>query len=1076
MSANRCQNFRLRGIPCECETRADVRELVKRILSIEAGTSVVVHSLAISPIEQISKVATPSFHALPDCLSDCSRNEWVFSLPADETLCENSFSRRKSLVFDTHFSGFTSLQHTKDVDYHVDVIALSSLGGHAFDSFKRKTWESTQSRPIVFIGHGLGGLVIKEAIVKLNEKMDEEDALILNFTSGFLFFSVPRQGMAIESLVPLVKDYPNRSLLESLNKNSALLQRLEKDFRNAFGTKHPKVLFDVSSATCGSNHQYPINRNHSEMVKYNSQYDDLYTRVRIALKPLMRRSQSKSVDVTSEQLSDENKECLMSLFFFREQEHRHKEIHSEKDTCEWLFEDSQWNPGAGKSVLMKFAVTIIDRRKSGELVKTLLGVFRALLNSVLMSFLGYLSQLTKRFNDQERRFGSCHENRWSWTEEELQEFMSEILTKGTKNRPGVIFVDAIDECGQRHAKCLLEYFKSLMNIIEREEAQVKICFSSRHFPILGLDTISTISVEERNDKDIVIQQRLKQIQPEAKRQQMEKEILSKAQGGFQWVVLITTIWVLFAERPLSAQELREALATYKDMTFTTVSELRSHDSWSDTLDDFEKHVRQVSRGLVEFRTREIWEQYEPGGEDSDREVQFVHQSVADYILGKFLNHVRLGDATQSQIGTGHVEISRSCLKYLTLREVSEGAQLSRGPFPARFPLVLYIVRSVFYHILQVEREGISQHDLLQLIQLDRKPEFLKKIASIWKVMDPNNAHAPMGWPFIEATLLHVLVALGLKGAFDALMQKDDVEIDGKDSYGNTPLLLAIGGNHQNMALALLNRSMEWQLRHGAIDQDITQEKDTGHRSNPFLDINAENNDGDTPLALALEMNAEEVVLKLIEAGADLNFPGPQTELVFYAIYKRNKTLLSKLLAKNVKIDGAVYFALEELSYKDCDDVLEDFLSELLKAGANTGKLQEVDNFEHEGEDEDEVMLDDEDESDDEAMRDDDVESDGEAIILASRRGQTAIVNLLLSHDALATARNKHGRFPLLVAVENGHEPIVKLLLENGRARLLIDKGADINLSDKDGLTPLLSAFRNDHRAVLSLLLHKGARF
>lgn len=48
--------------------------------------------------------------------------------------------------------------------------------------------------------------------------------------------------MAIESLVPLVKDNPNRSLLESLNKHSALLQRLEKDFGNEFGTKRPRIV------------------------------------------------------------------------------------------------------------------------------------------------------------------------------------------------------------------------------------------------------------------------------------------------------------------------------------------------------------------------------------------------------------------------------------------------------------------------------------------------------------------------------------------------------------------------------------------------------------------------------------------------------------------------------------------------------------------------------------------------------------------------------------------------------------------------------------------------------------------
>lgn len=120
MSTDRHQNFRLRGIPCECQTRADVRELVKRILSIAAAASVAVHSLAISPVEQNSKVATLSFHALPDCLSDCSRNEWVFNPSADEASDEDGFNRRKSLVFDTHFSGFTPLQHTKDDDCYVE--------------------------------------------------------------------------------------------------------------------------------------------------------------------------------------------------------------------------------------------------------------------------------------------------------------------------------------------------------------------------------------------------------------------------------------------------------------------------------------------------------------------------------------------------------------------------------------------------------------------------------------------------------------------------------------------------------------------------------------------------------------------------------------------------------------------------------------------------------------------------------------------------------------------------------------------------------------------------------------------
>ena len=545
------------------------------------------------------------------------------------------------------------------------------------------------------------------------------------------------------------------------------------------------------------------------------------------------------------------------------------------------------NPGAGKSVLMKFAVKMMDQRKSRELVlsfflhgrgtllqKTPLGLFRALLNSMLKSFPEYLSQLTKRFEDRERRFGSYQMNRWDWADIELQDFMSEVLTKGTKNQPVIIFVDALDECGEDFAKSLLTFFKELMEDIKREEAQVKICFSSRHYPILSLNTIPTISVEDRNNGDIqvVVQQRLKEIQPEAKRRQIEKEILLKAQGGFQWAVLVTAMvidgnatgtkmrkllerlksipealdelyteilngvteaekyqmtklfqWVLFTERPLSAQELREALATDKDMACTTLSELRSHNSWVDTLGQFETHIKHISRGLVEFQTREIWEQYEPGGEDWDREAQFVHQSVVDYLLDKFLSQEsHYKHASQSHVGAGHFEISRSCARYLTLKELLEEAQFSRSIISVKFPLVPYAVRFMFHHIQEVEREGIAQHDLLSLVQWDPQSESLLKIARLWRIFDPNSAHTPMGWPFMGATPLHVLVAFGSKSAFDALLQKADVEVDGRDSDGNTPLILAIRERHQDMALTLLNRFTDWRLQHEqTIDQSIT---------------------------------------------------------------------------------------------------------------------------------------------------------------------------------------------------------------------------------------------------------------
>jgi ankyrin repeat protein len=766
------------------------------------------------------------------------------------------------------------------------------------------------------------------------------------------------------------------------------------------------------------------------------------------------------------------------------------------------------NPGAGKSVLLKFAAKASAHRKSGELVvsyflhgrgallqKTPLGVFRALLNSLLKSFPTYLSELTAQFEDREKRFGSYEEGRWTWAEKELQEFLFRVLTKGTKADPVVIFVDALDEAGKDAARSLLAYFRDMMKDIERENGQVKICVSSRHYPNLGPDMCPSISVEERTDQDIrlVIRERLEKLQPASKRQQIEKEILLKAQSGFQWAVLVCNMvieendngtkeeillkklvtipetldelysdilgsvteteryqtvklfqWVLFTARPLSAQELRDALSIDKDMQCNT--KIRKHSSWSDTLPEFARHVKHLSRGLIEFQTRDVWEQYGPDGEDPDREAQFIHQSVADYLLENFLSHFGV---SQSSVAAGHFQISRSCLRYMTLDEVQEEAQRRPGKLRIRFQLVPYAVRFLLHHIRMVEEQGIAQSDLLSLVQLGPLPN-MQRIGSVWRVSDPDGIYAPLGWPFVEATPLHVLVAFGSKSAFDEFLQKDNLQLDGRDAEGNTPLLLAIREDQQGMALALLNRSIEWQLRQNeGVEQSINATRDRDQERVYHVDVNAENNDGETPLTVALTHNTGEVIHTLLEAGADPKYLGQESALIFYAIRNRDEPLFRKLIEKSVNLDGAVHLALKEI--KDNDDLLERIISELLQAGANTMRLSEFDkdNETHS-----------EEESDDEYGYDD------EAILLASRSGQTAIVNLLLSHGASAASQNRYGEFPLLIAAKKRHREITEILL---RA-----EPAAVEMEGNRGQRALVTAIDEDEIEIAMLLIHKGS--
>jgi len=81
---------------------------------------------------------------------------------------------------------------------------------------------------------------------------------------------------------------------------------------------------------------------------------------------------------------------------------------------------------------MKFAVTTMNYKKSAALIfsffitgrgialqRTPLGIFRALLNSILEFFPESLARLVKLFRDREKRFGNYQEDRWKWNEKEL---------------------------------------------------------------------------------------------------------------------------------------------------------------------------------------------------------------------------------------------------------------------------------------------------------------------------------------------------------------------------------------------------------------------------------------------------------------------------------------------------------------------------------------------------------------------------------------------------------------------------------------------------------------------------------
>jgi triacylglycerol esterase/lipase EstA (alpha/beta hydrolase family) len=87
---------------------------------------------------------------------------------------------------------------------------------------------SPSAKPVVFLAHSLGGVVLKHALLEMANSSQRRH--IFESVRAVVFFGVPHKGMTISHLHSMVTSQPNRTLVEDLGPDSTYLRVLDDQF------------------------------------------------------------------------------------------------------------------------------------------------------------------------------------------------------------------------------------------------------------------------------------------------------------------------------------------------------------------------------------------------------------------------------------------------------------------------------------------------------------------------------------------------------------------------------------------------------------------------------------------------------------------------------------------------------------------------------------------------------------------------------------------------------------------------------------------------------------------------------
>ncbi|PGG98701.1 hypothetical protein AJ79_08787 [Helicocarpus griseus UAMH5409] len=640
-----------------------------------------------------------------------------------------------------------------------------------------------EDTPIVFIGHSMGGLVIKKAYMLA--RVDPFLESISRRIRSFHFIATPHSGSDSAELLTNIFHavYNSCSYVSDLERGSSVIQDINAQFRLyardldiwSFYETLPltvggfsRMIVKKDSAMLGyqDEKQIPMTADHRSICKFKSTNDTNYKYLRNAL-----ASTVKSLTKSGQRLKEKQRYEQMKILreYLGVSEPPIDDLSAAQDsrlpgTCEWLSNKASYvkwqdfssqvpivywlygNPGAGKSVLAGYVIDTLKQTglavsyfffKGGDESKSKLSTCLRSIAFQMASTSEQVKDMLLGMHEEDDKFDKRDE-RTIWR----KVFMSGIFQAELSCQYWVI--DALDECAD-----FVTLFTSMLSKLNAS-MPLRILVTSRataelqkQFTSLGTDNLYSERISAADtlgDIKLFVEEKSRSLEIDADhRSSLIDRILDKSKDSFLWTaIVLRELSNVHGERDIN-ETLDEVPQEMEPLYFRILEAMSraTHGkrlakailAWSIcsvrpmTVTELESALSlDLGDSFLYFR-RSIAELC---GQlvlvDGFGRVQMVHATAREFLVNN-----RLQSEFAINMEEAHARIAKTCLIYLTSKDLEPPPPSRRTP-----PISTPVTRSGFAaYALHSFSDHLAQSDLFADDVLDLLDTFLKHNILSW---------------------------------------------------------------------------------------------------------------------------------------------------------------------------------------------------------------------------------------------------------------------------------------------------------------------------------------------------------